>query len=228
MQTGKIDALLLEVQKELESVICDKKNPHFKNNYATFNAVIDTVKKPLNDNGILIEQIPDCDEFGRHVKTVLLHVASGEEKSCKVYLELPKPDMQKVGSAITYAKRYGLQTLCVLPSEDDDGNDAAGVQKTSAQATIPTHGFGGKVSPKLAKKVDKVVKKTVTEAVKETPVIPVKTRGFSSKNTQIATKTVTVQDNKEVFTNSNNVTPPPQFNNKPTFSSRGVKAEPEF
>jgi len=29
-----------------------------------------------------------------------------------------------LGSGITYAKRYGLQSLYGLPSEDDDGNSA--------------------------------------------------------------------------------------------------------
>ena len=32
---------------------------------------------------------------------------------------------QKIGSAITYAKRYTLQSVYGLPSEDDDGNEAS-------------------------------------------------------------------------------------------------------
>jgi hypothetical protein len=46
-------------------------------------------------------------------------------------------DPQKLGSAITYAKRYALQALFALPSEDDDGNKASGIN-------VPT----GKVQPK--------------------------------------------------------------------------------
>jgi hypothetical protein len=34
-------------------------------------------------------------------------------------------DPQKMGSGITYAKRYGLQAAFGLPSEDDDGNEAS-------------------------------------------------------------------------------------------------------
>lgn len=34
-------------------------------------------------------------------------------------------DPQKMGSGITYAKRYGLQSAFGLPSEDDDGNSAS-------------------------------------------------------------------------------------------------------
>ena len=36
-----------------------------------------------------------------------------------------KANSQAVGSAITYAKRYTLQSLYGLPSEDDDGEKAS-------------------------------------------------------------------------------------------------------
>ena len=41
---------------------------------------------------------------------------------------------QKIGSAITYAKRYTLQAVYGLPSEDDDGNEAS---KPSITITKP-------------------------------------------------------------------------------------------
>jgi len=34
------------------------------------------------------------------------------------------PDAQKYGSAITYFRRYALQSLFLLEAEDDDGNNA--------------------------------------------------------------------------------------------------------
>ena len=36
-----------------------------------------------------------------------------------------KDNPQKMGSAVTYAKRYGLQSLYGLASDDDDGNLAS-------------------------------------------------------------------------------------------------------
>ena len=43
-----------------------------------------------------------------------------------------KDDPQKMGSAITYAKRYGLQSIYGL-GQDDDGNLASGKENTNGQ-----------------------------------------------------------------------------------------------
>jgi hypothetical protein len=45
--------------------------------------------------------------------------------SSKVYLALDKQNMQGLGSAITYGRRYGLLGMACLAPEDDDGNDAS-------------------------------------------------------------------------------------------------------
>jgi len=42
--------------------------------------------------------------------------------------------MQGLGSAITYARRYGIMSLLNLPADDDDGNGASGSPKSAAQA----------------------------------------------------------------------------------------------
>ena len=44
-------------------------------------------------------------------------------------LVLAKNDMQGLGSAITYARRYGIMSILNLPTEDDDGNEASKHQK---------------------------------------------------------------------------------------------------
>jgi hypothetical protein len=49
-----------------------------------------------------------------------------------VYVPANKRDPQGFGSALTYAKRYGLQTGFGVPTEDDDGNAAA---RTTANPT---------------------------------------------------------------------------------------------
>lgn len=60
------------------------------------------------------------------VETILLHT-SGEFISSETRVEVAKVnDPQALGSAITYARRYGLQSLVALPAEDDDGEGAMG------------------------------------------------------------------------------------------------------
>ena len=51
-------------------------------------------------------------------------------------LELPANlDAQKIGSAITYYRRYTLQSLLGLQAEDDDGNGAISKKTTSSNKT---------------------------------------------------------------------------------------------
>jgi hypothetical protein len=120
VEIKQITASFLKAQKEIESVIKDQSNPFFHSKYATLTAVIDACKAKLNTEGIAILQPID----GMTVETILIH-SSGEWFSSStpiVCKETNNP--QALGSAITYAKRYGLQSMVLLPAEDDDGNGA--------------------------------------------------------------------------------------------------------
>jgi hypothetical protein len=59
-----------------------------------------------------------------NIETMLLH-ESGEWVRNTLTLRPTKHDPQGVGSAITYGRRYGLQSLCGVAPEDDDGNKAS-------------------------------------------------------------------------------------------------------
>ena len=57
------------------------------------------------------------------VKSIILEI-NGDGK-VESGINLPTiPDPQKLGSAITYFRRYTLQSLLALQAEDDDGNKA--------------------------------------------------------------------------------------------------------
>jgi hypothetical protein len=71
---------------------------------------------------------------------VLLHV-SGEELRSRVPLIIGKPDMQGFGSAVTYARRYGLMAMAGIAPEDDDGNAAAASPKKSPPAQAMQEGL---------------------------------------------------------------------------------------
>lgn len=113
----------IKAQKEIKNALKDAKNPHLKNNYATLESVLDAVKPAANANGIAIVQIPGRDEKGDYVETVLAH-DSGEMLASRCYLQFSKNDMQGLGSAITYARRYSLAAMFSITQEDDDGNTA--------------------------------------------------------------------------------------------------------
>ena len=74
------------------------------------------------------------EEGGRiGIETILMH-ESGEWLSNSFTVQLSKQDAQGAGSAITYCRRYSLQAIAGIPSEDDDGNAAS---KKAQQKEVP-------------------------------------------------------------------------------------------
>ena len=99
-------------------------NPHYKSEYAPLDEVIKAVKEPLNKNGIFFLQKVYLADNGQCVETEF-HGHGAVVKGGKVYVVADKRTPQGYGSALTYAKRYSLQTACGLPTgDDDDGNEA--------------------------------------------------------------------------------------------------------
>ena len=98
----------------------ESKNPFFKSSYADLTSVIKVVKEPFSDNGLSFVQLPVSGETYVGVTTMLMHT-SGEWLQSEYMLPMTKRDPQAAGSAITYARRYALQSLAGIPSVDDDG-----------------------------------------------------------------------------------------------------------
>jgi hypothetical protein len=110
---------------EIEAATKASVNPHFKSKYADLGAVIEAIKPPLIKHGLFFTQHCHPSEQGVSVET-MLHHASGESMSLgTLYVPANKQDPQGFGSALTYARRYGLQTGFGVPTEDDDGNAAS-------------------------------------------------------------------------------------------------------
>jgi len=129
----KLSAALLAAQKEIGAAKKGSENPFYHSKYADLGSVMEACKEILNNNKITVLQPVGHDEHGDYVETVLLH-ESGEYISDKMRL-VPTTDAQKQGSAITYARRYSLQSLVFIPSEDDDGNKASSVTAPKTQVT---------------------------------------------------------------------------------------------
>lgn len=119
-----IYAALAAAQMQMGKALKDSANPAFKSKYADLASVMDACMGALNGNGIAVFQPTVDDESGRYVKTILAHV-SGQTLECRVPLIVQKNDMQGYGSAVTYARRYGLMSMAGIAPEDDDGNAAA-------------------------------------------------------------------------------------------------------
>jgi len=119
-ETKTIYQALLEAQKKIEPITKDAtaNAGSFKYNYATLGQVIEAVKKQLSDVGISIIQ----PIGGTGVVTKLIYIDGTEISDNGTPIICAKPnDPQAQGSAISYARRYGLMSLLCLSAEDDDG-----------------------------------------------------------------------------------------------------------
>lgn len=118
-----IATALLEFHKTNPHAFEDKRNPHFKNQYASLESVIKTVRT-ASQFGLTFTQEMDFEGDVTFVRTVMMH-SSGDTRVSRTKIVSKDPnDPQKQGSAISYAKRYGLQSIFGLPSDDDDGEIA--------------------------------------------------------------------------------------------------------
>jgi len=115
---------LCKAQGEMSGAAKASNNPFFNSKYADLKEVIKAIKEPFANHGLSYVQFP-IEEGGRiGIETILMH-ESGEYLSNSFTVNLSKQDAQGAGSAITYCRRYGLQAVAGIPSEDDDGNVAS-------------------------------------------------------------------------------------------------------
>jgi hypothetical protein len=116
---------LAKVKSEIGKVSKDSTNPFFKSKYFDINSVLEHVEPLLQKYGLVLFQPIENNK----VRTEIFNVEDGEFIFSE--MELPNlQDPQKLGSAITYFRRYTLQSLLGLQAEDDDANKAS-VQTTS-------------------------------------------------------------------------------------------------
>jgi hypothetical protein len=141
MSEDKICAAYVAAFAELEAATKTASNPHFKSKYADLPTVIDAIKPHLAKHGLAFMQMPKPSEGGVSIETILIH-SSGDRLSMGVlFVPANKHDAHGYGSALTYARRYALQTCFGLPTEDDDGNAAVKSQQTVQAKPITQEQF---------------------------------------------------------------------------------------
>jgi hypothetical protein len=117
----KLTTALIVAESKIKHAVKDAQNSHLKNGYATLESVIDASKDILLEHDVIVIQAP-----GDGVLTTRLQHSSGEFIETELKLILSKQDMQGLGSAITYARRYSLAALLNISQSDDDGNMSSG------------------------------------------------------------------------------------------------------
>ena len=145
-----LTTVLAKAQSELKKAAKSADNPYFKSKYAGLEEVIEACRNTLNKHGIAVTQTVEYtpevtrkgevseDKYTTPQQTLLVTTLLYRDQSIRsvIPLNYKLGDMQSFGSALTYARRYGLASICCLATEDsldDDGNKAVGEEKVAAK-----------------------------------------------------------------------------------------------
>jgi len=147
---------LFEAKKEIGVISKDAKNPFFKSNYLSLNGLIDAVETVLEKHDLLLLQ-PIKD--GSVYTTITDIDPDGGNEVVQSFIPLPTiQDPQKLGSAITYYRRYTLQSLLGLQAEDDDGNSATKQVKVESKPVLDEKGFAFLITKGTLEQINEALK----------------------------------------------------------------------
>jgi hypothetical protein len=147
-EIGEIAKALASAQAAMKGAVKGSNNLFFKSKYADLESVWDACREPLTKNGLCVVQFPKSKFYGTpevyeyksksgepqfgvkvvYEVSVLTRIShsSGQWMEDRVSTLLPNGNPQAVGSAITYLRRYALQSVAGIAPEDDDGEATTG------------------------------------------------------------------------------------------------------
>lgn len=129
---------LSKFQGAITSVVKDAtvQTAKFSYKYAGLPTVIEHIQAEMSRNDLSIVQAaePELDVGHLVIETMLLH-GSGEWISGYTSLKPVNDDPQGMGSAITYARRYGLCAILGIAADEDDDGETAQVRNTPQKSS---------------------------------------------------------------------------------------------
>lgn len=127
-ETDQVFAALLAAQKEFLHITKEGTVPLTKAGlsgatakFATFPDVIEHVRPILNKHGLALSQPVKPAQGGVCVITRVLHESGQSYGDEGTFIPAAKHDPMGYGSAMSYAKRYGVLSLLGVATDDDDG-----------------------------------------------------------------------------------------------------------
>jgi hypothetical protein len=144
---GPLFAALAKAQGDFKPIVRSKENTFFKSSYAELTDYLEATVPALSANGLCLMQPESRQGDTWEIRTILAHASGAFIEATATFAH--GGDWQKLGSAMTYCRRYcagGI--LSVAPrGEDDDGNAATHDRPADKPKTSPTP---PKVQPKPA------------------------------------------------------------------------------
>lgn len=134
MENKNIWTAVFNVRKEIKTITTDGDNPMFRSKYATLAGIMETLQPLFEKYNLLY-----TSEFGKDgeqpgVFSHLIYLGDEIEKVTVFFPVKEVADSQKMGSAMTYGRRYNLGALFNLTfEEDDDTGDSVVPAKTTVK-----------------------------------------------------------------------------------------------
>ena len=133
----KISAALAEALNALPTAEKDAVNPHLKSKYASLQSCMRSWHQVSRIHGLCLIQTTARTPAGLVLTTRVIHT-SGQwiEGDTPIDIGQAKNPMQALGSAITYARRYGLSIIGIVTGEGEDDGEGIKVTPTAKQETL--------------------------------------------------------------------------------------------
>ena len=188
--TAELAKDLAAAQAEFPAIEKTGENKFGRYHYLTYAGICESLVKPLTRHGFALPQICLTKAGGDWIAVGTLRHKSGQfiTSLCPLYLGkekdgTPKADMQSLGSAYTYAKKYLLLGLVggwaeedddgqqTMPQQESKGGKPAGRDRSLEIEQAAKHEIDGAEDEDAVSKVLSLVKLRVSEKVASPDVL---------------------------------------------------------
>lgn len=120
----------INCKADIKGALIDSVNPYYNSKYTSLESVLNAISDPVDKWDLFIYHLHGYEIDKPILRTTLLHKPTTQSIVSITPLMIPRNDMQALGGAITFAKRYALVSLFSIPSKDDmddDGNESCSI-----------------------------------------------------------------------------------------------------
>jgi len=169
-ETTELVKALVAAQAKFPAIEKGGNNTFGKYRYMRYSDICEALREALNGAGLMLPQVCLTKAGGDWIAVGTLRHVSGQYVTslCPIYMGVdkagePRMDMQSLGSAFTYAKKYLLLGLVGAWAEDDD--DAQRVMPQQKQAPAQKAAKGMEIESAARREIDKAKKQEDADRV---------------------------------------------------------------
>jgi hypothetical protein len=183
-QSNEIDKLMCALSKaqgEMMAASKDSNNPFFNSKYADLSSVWNACREPLSRNELAVTQTM-CQNNGQLMLVTTLGHASGQFIKSELPIEYSKSEVEinkygkevksnmlhRMGSCVTYLRRYALSAIVGVAPDDDDGNVGGHVQEAQKKITINESQADELIE--MLSKCDETFRNNIFKKIREKPI----------------------------------------------------------